>query len=291
LDGIERLLRRIHAGRLRRLETVFADPELERAARALERRYGVPGVAEAFVSVEPEALAGLRRRLAQALARRAAPERAAFAADAELARILGAMAAPGRGPAGEPHVLVGSIAGRDAEAAGALVLSLLELGTDAAREAALWGAFRAEADGLAEALSARAEALSRKPGAEPGLRALADAAAAAHGDRGAELRLAEEVAAGALDPRAASRLAWRLRSCGEKVAFRIYAELVGEQEHGFAAAQAFSQISGYGRRVGPRDIRERRDELQAEMRGWLERNYERLRYDPRSRRFTVRPPE
>ena len=281
IDRLDELLRLLFASKLRRVELLRGNEELGRAIPAVEERYSIRNVAEALTEEDPEKLASLRRSLAGASARAGAAE---FASDADVAEVLAAMAQRGDFLARHGRTFLAGLAGRDKEALGKLVLALLERDAAGAREAALWGASRAAGDPLAGRLSEFARE------ADQGNRriyALAQAAAAAHGDGEAAERLTVAVREGSVDGAFANQLAGELAGAGSRAAFHVYLELLRDERYAFAASQAFNRIRGFDRRIGAREARENREGLHEEVRAWLERNREKLRYEAETRRFTV----
>ena len=284
LDRIDELLRLLFASKLRRVELLARNDELGRAIPAVEERYSIRNIAEALTEDDIERLAGLRKKLAGAAA---AAGVADFAADPDVVAVLAAMAQRRDFLARHGRTFLTGVAGRDKEALGKLVLALLERNerdSPGAKEVALWAAPRAEGATLPARLSSLARELDEGEGR---LYALAQAAAASHGDTDAAERLTRAVEEGEVSGAFAHGLAGELASAGSKAAFRIYLELVRDERYAFAASQAFNRIQGFDRRVGWREVRENRDGLYEEFKAWLERTYDRLHYEAALRRFTV----
>jgi hypothetical protein len=296
LDRLEALLRSVHGERLRRIERIAAEPELAGAIARIEERYALRSVGEALVSDEPARLLKLQLNLARAAAERGELE---FARDPDVVRLVAAMAERREYVTAHGRTAIASILRRDPEAAGVLVGALLEFGgeepgaplgpragrTDTgAHEVALWAALRAKGRGLGGRLSDYARGVGEE---SPRLAALANAAAAAHGDELASERLAGLVRSGAVKGLFANQLAMRLHAAGSKVAFRIHLELVLDKDFAYTAAQTFGRIGGFGRRVLRAEVLENPKKLQDELKGWLERNWSKLRHEPARRRFTV----
>jgi hypothetical protein len=207
LDRLEALLRSVHGERLRRIERIAAEPELAGAIARIEERYALRSVGEALVSDEPARLLKLQLNLARAAAERGELE---FARDPDVVRLVAAMAERREYVTAHGRTAIASILRRDPEAAGVLVGALLEFGgeepgaplgpragrTDTgAHEVALWAALRAKGRGLGGRLSDYARGVGEE---SPRLAALANAAAAAHGDELASERLAGLVRSGAV---------------------------------------------------------------------------------------------
>lgn len=291
LDRLDGLLRMLFASRLRRVELLREDEELGLAIPAVEERYSMRNIAEALTEDDIEKLAGLRKTLARAAARAGAGR---FASDPDAVAVLAAMAGRGDFLARHGRTFLAGVVGREREALGKLVLALLERDSPGAQEAALWAAPRAGGTAGAEGapqgvlFGERLSAFAREVDeGDARLYALAQAAAAAHGDTDAAVRLALAVREGRVAGALALQLAGELTAAGSKAAFGIYLELLRDERYAFAASQAFNRIRGFGRRVGAREVHENRDGLYEEFRTWLERNRERLRYDEAVRRFSV----
>ncbi|MHC4202865.1 MAG: hypothetical protein ACYSU0_22980 [Planctomycetota bacterium] len=60
-----------------------------------------------------------------------------------------------------------------------------------------------------------------------------------------------------------------------------------DKDFAYTAAQTFGRIGGFGRRVLRAEVLENPKKLQDELKGWLERNWSKLRHEPARRRFTV----
>jgi hypothetical protein len=281
IDRLDELLRLLFASKLRRVELLRENEELGRAIPAVEERYSVRNVAEALTEEDAEKLVSLRRSLAGASARAGA---AAFAADPDVIDVLAAMAERGDFLTRHGRTFLAGITGRDKEALGALVLSLLERDSPGAWEAALWGAPRATGAPLARRLSEFAREADEE---NRRIHALAQAAAAAHGDGDATERLTVAITEGSVDGAFANQLAGELAAAGSGAAFDVYLELLGNERFAFAASQAFNRIRGFDRRIAPREARENGEALHEEISAWLERNREKLRYEAATRRFTV----
>jgi hypothetical protein len=304
LDRLEALLRSIHGERLRRIERIAAEPELAGAITRIEERYALRSVGEALVADDPARLVKLQWDLARAATERGELE---FARDPDVVRLVAAMAERREYVTAHGRTAVASILRRDPEAAGVLVGALLEFRGEetsassveppgapdgpragradtGAHEVALWAALRAKGRGLGGRLSDYARAVGKE---KPRLAALANAAAAAHGDELASARLAELVRSGAVKGLFANQLAMRLHAAGCKVAFRVHLELVLDRDYAYTAAQTFGRIGGFGRRVLRAEVLGDPKELHDELKAWLERNWSKLRHDPARRRFTV----
>lgn len=287
LDRLDELLRLLFASRLRRVELLARNESLGRAIVALEERYSIRNIAEALTEDDIEKLVTLRRSLAGAAARVGARK---FASDPDAVTVLAAMA--GRRDFLVPHgrTFLTGLAGRDMEALAVLVLALLERrepdepDSPGAKEAALWAAPRARGALLGTRLS---EFAGEADEGKPRLYALAQAAAAAHGDGDAAKRLTRAVREGTVAGAFAHQLAGELAAAGSTAAFAIYLELLRDERYAFAAGQAFNRINGFERRIGWREVREKREEVYEEFKTWLEQNREKLRYDEAKRRFTV----
>jgi len=280
LGRIEALLRTIYGERIRRAEALSADAELASAVAAVEERYGLAGAGEALTADGTAALVEFVKRLAQAASARGP---SVFAADRDVQRLLAGIARRSEFLSEHGQTLVWSVSCGDERALETLVEALLSTGQDSAREAALWAAPRLERGGQ---WGARLAALARSNRSDsPRLRALALAAAAAHGDAESSRALAELVRERAVPGAFALRLAGELRAAGSPVAFRVYLELLRDEQYTFAAAQAFSRIEGFDRRIGWREAREEREKLYDEFRAWLDQNDRRLRFDATRGRF------
>ena len=300
LDRLEQLLRSVHGERLRRIERIAAEPELAGAIARIEERYGLRAVGEALAADEPARLVKLQWDLARAATERGELE---FARDPDVVRLIAAMAERREYVTAHGRTAVASILRRDPEAAAVLVGALLEFRGEepgaplgprvgrthtAVHEVALWAALRAKGRGLGGRLSDYARGVGEE---SPRLAALANAAAAAHGDEGAAARLAELVRSGAVKGLFANQLATRLHAAGCKVAFRIHLELVLDRDYAYTAAQTFGRIGGFGRRVLRTEVLKDPRKLHEELKAWLERNWSKLRHEPARRRFTVEETE
>jgi hypothetical protein len=281
LDGLETLLRMIYAERIRRIERIAADEGLAAAVRDVEERYGIRGVVDALASDDPERLTALQRSLSKAAA---ATGPAAFVRDRSAVAVLVAMAGRTDFLAKNVRTFVSSIAGRDGGAARSLALALLASPQQGAHEAALWASIRLASPELSQTVSGYAASLDV---ANPRLSGLANAAASAGGDAQATERLARMVGAGTLPGAYAYQLANELRAAGKKVAFRVYLELLMDEQYAFAAAQAFSRIEGFERRVSWREVKGERAKLRAEFRTWLDGHWSSITYDKMRGRFKL----
>jgi hypothetical protein len=287
LDRLDGLLRMLFASRLRRAELLRENEELGLAIPAVEERYSVRNIAEALTDDDIEKLAGLRKTLARAAARAGVGN---FASDPDVAAVLAGMAGREDFLARHGRTFLAGVVGREREALGKLVSALLERDSAGAKEAALWAAPRAggTTGGEGVTLGGRLSALARQvDGRDARIHALAQAAAAAHGDTDAAARLRLAVREGRVAGALSLQLAGELGSAGSKAAFGVYLELLRDERYAFAASQAFNGIRGFHRRVAAREVSERREGLYEELCGWLERNRDKLRYDPGARRFSV----
>jgi hypothetical protein len=167
-------------------------------------------------------------------------------------------------------------------AARALVERLLETPPDGAPLAETDGTGGVEDEALAGRLSrfaARFPVDEDDGDSDARLALLAHAAAAAHGDARAEDAMADLVRSGEVDGAFALRVAANLRAAKSVVAFRVHLELVLDEKYAYAAAQAFSSVDGFGRTIGWREVKDKRDGLHDELADWLRRNRARLRFD------------
>jgi hypothetical protein len=281
LDRLETLLRSIYAERIRRADAVNADPALTAAIRSVEERYHVRGALDGLIADDPDGLAALHTRLAKAAA---AAGVKAFARDPEVATLLAAMASCAEYLAKDAPGFVVSITGRDLDATRSLALNLLDRPHPGPHEAALWAAVKAAGPELLPTLRAYAASVDVTDSRRA---ALAYAAAAASGDASAAQRLVDVVAGGALPGAFTYQLANELRAAGRTIAFRVYAELLLDEQYAFAAAQAFARIDGFSRRVGWREVKDERRKLYEEFRAWLDGHWSSLVYDAKQALFVV----
>jgi len=283
LDRLEALLRAVHGERLRRARILTSDPELATAIRNLAERHGIAHADEYLVADDPARVGALAKKLARASAEFGPME---FCSDLDVIRVVGAVAGRRDYMAEGGHRLVVSVAGRDAAAAGALVAGLLDLPMPDAHEAALWGAPFAGGEATAERLTRFSAGVDAE---DARMALLALAAAASHGDRGAEDAMAELVRSGAVDGAFVIRVAANLRAAGKVVALRAYAELVLDGKYAYAAAQAFSSVDGFGRVIGWREVKDNRRGLRDELADWFRRNRSNVRVE--RGRFRVVTPD
>lgn len=282
LDRLEELLRTIYGNRIRRAEALAADAALASAVAAVEARYDLAGIGEALTADGTAGLAECVKRLARVASARGPAE---FAADRDVQRLLAAVAGRADFTSEHAHGLLWSVSCGDAAALGTLVDALLSSDSPLSREVALWGAIRLP---RSKDWMARLGALARSNReGDSRLRALALAAAAAQLDPLASKELAGLVRSRALAGAFVFRLAGELRAAGASAAFRVYLELLGDEQYAFAAAQAFSRIEGFDRRLSWREAREEREKVYEEFRAWLDRNEPALRFDAARGRFVA----
>jgi hypothetical protein len=281
LDGLESLLRMIYAERIRRIERIAADEGLATAVKDIEERYGLRGVVDALAAEDPERLTALNRSLSKAAA--TTGERV-FVRDRAVVTVLAAMASRPDFLKNSARTLVPSIAGRNIEAGRALAQALLETPQQGAHEAALWATIKLASAELAPTISGYARSLDVT---NARLAGLAFAAASACGDTQSIERLAALVRAGSLPGPYAYQIANELRSSGTKTAFRVYLELLLDEQYAFAAAQAFARIEGFQRRVSWREVKGERQKLHDEFRTWLDGHWSSIEYDKLRGRFTL----
>ena len=281
LDGLESLLRMIYAERIRRIEKIAADENLAAAVKELEERYGLRGVVDDLASEDPERLNALQRSLSKAAAATGAR---AFVRDRAVVAVLAAMAERPDFMAKGARTFVSSIAGRDADASRELALALLASPPQGAHEAALWAAIRLASRELAPTVSGYARSLDVT---NARLAGLAFAAASASGDAQAVERLSALVRGGTLPGPFAYQLANELRAVGAKAAFRVYLVLLLDEQYAFAAAQAFSRIEGFERRVSWREVKGDRRKLHDEFRTWLDGHWSSIEYDTQRGKFRL----
>ncbi len=298
LDRIETLLRDVHGERLRHIEALAVDPEIVDAIGRIEERYALTGVTDALTAIDDKKVLALQYELSRAAAER---DEIAFARDPDVAIVVAAMAARRDYFDKYGHKVVTAVMGRRVAAAAALVESLLELPSESAHEAALWGALGiplmqsgtlrggAAPDASLEPLRRRLSAYALDVGEKkPRFAALACAASAVHGDERATDELARLVRSGAISGWLGNKLAGELRRGGSKSAFKIYLALLLDERYAVSVAGVYNMIDGFDRRVNPRDVRLERKKLHGEFSDWLERNWALLRFDPARRRFTVK---
>jgi hypothetical protein len=180
--------------------------------------------------------------------------------------------------------IVAGLTARDDEATRTIVRGLLEQAEPAAHEAALWAAIGVGGPELLPTVSAYAASVAPD---QLRLAALALSAAAASGDAPSERRLLDVVRKEELPRSYVYELANSLRSAGKSVAFRVYAELLLDEKYAFAAAQAFSGIEGFTRRVDWREVKEERTKLYDEFRTWLDEHGSGLAFDEMHSRFKM----